>query len=69
MTNLKKVNQGTSEEYVTTADGVNISSVMWKDNGTLILLFTVAGKMTMHQVEQYERKNKKKGLQWTALRL
>jgi hypothetical protein len=29
---FKKVDRGTSEECVTTVDGVDISNVVWKDN-------------------------------------
>jgi hypothetical protein len=48
----------TSEEYVTTVDGVNISSVIWTDNKLVILLSTLAGKMPKRQVT--DRNNKKR---------
>jgi len=57
---FKKVDRGTSEECVTTVDGVDISNVVWKDNKTVMLLSTLAGKIPMHQVERYDRKNKKR---------
>jgi hypothetical protein len=58
--NLKKVDWGTSEEYVMTVDGVNIFSVIWKDNKTVILLFTLASKITVRQVVRYDSRNKER---------
>jgi hypothetical protein len=63
---FKKVDQGT-EKCVTAVDSVDIYNVIWKDNKTVILLSTLAGKIPMHQVERYDRTRYE--LLWTALRL
>lgn len=42
-TNLKKSERGTNHEYVCTVAGVDISSLIWKDNIYVTLISTFAG--------------------------
>lgn len=56
---LKKANRGTSEEYVTTVDGVEISSSIWKDNKYVSLLSSYAGTNPITTVARFDRKEKK----------
>jgi hypothetical protein len=57
---FKKEDWGTSEEYVITVDFVDISNVIWKASKTVMLLSILAGKMPLHQVEQYDREKRKR---------
>lgn len=41
--NLKVRDRGSSSEYTTTVDGIDISSLVWKDNKCVTMLSTFAG--------------------------
>ncbi|KAJ8957327.1 hypothetical protein NQ314_006577 [Rhamnusium bicolor] len=56
---MKKLDRGTSEEYVANVDGVDLSAVAWKDNKTVSLLSTAYGELPLHKVTRYDRKQKK----------
>lgn len=53
---LKKENRGKSYEYVGYIDGVEISSVVWKDNKIVTLLSTHSGQLPETEVERYDKK-------------
>lgn len=55
---LSKLPRGTSEEYVANVDGVDVSSVIWKDNKCVIFLSTFTGKLPEQKVKRYERRTK-----------
>ncbi|XP_023026106.2 piggyBac transposable element-derived protein 3 [Leptinotarsa decemlineata] len=57
---LKKVSRGTSHEYVATVDGVDISSLIWKDNKYVTLISSFAGKNPVSKVKRFDRKKKEK---------
>lgn len=56
---LKKAPRGTSHKYVTTVDGVDISSLIWKDNKYVTLLSSFAGKNPVSSIKRFDRKQKK----------
>lgn len=56
----KKMDRGTSVEYVCDFESVEISSVAWRDNKTVCLLSTYAGELPKGNVERYDRKRKQK---------
>lgn len=56
---LKKANRGTSHEFVATIDGVDVSSVIWKDNKYVTLVSSFAGTEPISKVKRYDRKEKK----------
>ncbi|KAJ8941586.1 hypothetical protein NQ314_010365 [Rhamnusium bicolor] len=53
---MKKVDRGTSEEYVANVDGVDLSAVAWKDNKTVSLLSTAYGELPLHKVTRIQEK-------------
>lgn len=55
---FKKLPRGTSEEYVTNYDGVDITSVIWKDNKCVTFLSTFTGKLPEKKVKRFERKTR-----------
>lgn len=55
---VKKLPRGTSEEVVARIDGVDVSSVIWKDNRCVHFLSTFTGKEPELTVRRYERKTK-----------
>lgn len=55
---LSKLPRGTSEEFVANVDGVEVSSVIWKDNKCVIFLSTFSGKQPETKVKRYERSSK-----------
>jgi hypothetical protein len=55
---LKRKPRGISEEFVGSVDGIDISSVVWKDNKTVILLSTFAGELPKQSVQRFDRKQK-----------
>lgn len=56
---MKNVDRGTSYEFVATIDGVDVSSVIWKDNKCVTLVSSFAGKTPISKVRRYDRKVKK----------
>ncbi|KAJ8970406.1 hypothetical protein NQ317_017188, partial [Molorchus minor] len=56
---MKQLDRGTCEEYVTNIDGVDLSAVAWKDNKTVSMLSTAYGELLLHKVTRYDRKQKK----------
>lgn len=55
---LKLKERGTSLEYVSNIDGVEVSSTVWKDNKAVTLLSTFVGKMPLSDIKRYDRKKK-----------
>lgn len=55
---MKKVERGTSHEFVASVDGVDISSLLWKDNKYVTLLSSFAGTHPEISVKRYDRKKK-----------
>ena len=56
---LKTSNRGTSHEFVATIDGVDISSIIWKDNKLVTLASSFVGKNPISRVKRFDRKEKK----------
>lgn len=56
---LKKAARGTSHEFVATIDGVDVSSVIWKDNKYVTLASSFAGRNPITKVKRFDRKEKK----------
>ncbi|KAJ8969607.1 hypothetical protein NQ314_001673 [Rhamnusium bicolor] len=58
---LKEKARGTSKEFVGVVDGVEISSVVWKDNKIVTLLSTFAGINPSDKVSRFDKKKRKSG--------
>lgn len=56
---LKNAPRGACYEYVATVDGVDISSIIWKDNKYVTLISSFVGKNPISQVKRFDRKEKK----------
>ena len=56
---MAKFERGYSEEFVANVDGVDVTSVAWKDNRTMFLLSNFCGKVPESQVKRYDKKTKK----------
>ncbi|KAJ8929582.1 hypothetical protein NQ314_017719 [Rhamnusium bicolor] len=56
---IKKENRGTSSEYICSFDGVEVTSVAWKDNKNVCLLYTFAGELPKGSVKRFDKKEKK----------
>lgn len=56
---LKKAARGISHEYVATVDGVDIASIIWKDNKYVTLISSFVGKKPLTNVKRFDRKEKK----------
>lgn len=56
---MKKKARGTSEECVTTVEGVEVTCVTWKDNKLVNLLSTFAGQEPLGEIRRYDRKQSK----------
>lgn len=56
---LKTAPRGTCQEFISCVDGVDISSVIWKDNKYVTLLSSFVGKQPLSKVNRYDRKEKK----------
>lgn len=56
----KKMKRGTSDEFVTDFEGVEISNVYWKDNKLVVFLSSFVGVNPIHTVQRYDRKLKQK---------
>jgi hypothetical protein len=54
---MKKENGVTCTEYVSDIDGVEVSSVAWRDNKTVTLLSTFAGKIPISEIAMIRKKN------------
>ncbi|XP_049310850.1 piggyBac transposable element-derived protein 3-like [Bactrocera dorsalis] len=54
---IVKKDRGYSEEYVSTINGVDISTVVWKDNKLVTLASTFAGQNPISEVRRYDKKN------------
>lgn len=50
---MKAASRGESCEFVTTAEGIDVSSLVWKDNKYVTMLSTFAGK-----AKRFDRKSK-----------
>lgn len=57
---LKDVTCGTSHEYVTTVNGVDVSSLIWKDNKCVTLIATFVGTNPITEVTRFDRRQKMK---------
>ncbi|GBO18512.1 PiggyBac transposable element-derived protein 2 [Araneus ventricosus] len=55
---LKKFPRGSSDEFVTNVDGVDVSSVIWKDNRCVVFLSTFTAKLPEKKVKRFERSTK-----------
>ncbi|XP_049772936.1 piggyBac transposable element-derived protein 1-like [Schistocerca cancellata] len=55
---LKKDARDYSEEYITTVDNVDISSVLYKDNNIVCLLSTFVGELPKSEVIRFDRKKR-----------
>lgn len=55
---MKKEVRGTSYEYMAFVDGVDISSLVWKDNKYLTLISSFAGTHPEELVNRFDRKKK-----------
>ncbi|XP_026745537.1 piggyBac transposable element-derived protein 3-like isoform X1 [Trichoplusia ni] len=56
----KQVPRGSYVEYITHIDGVDMSSVSWKDNKQVVLLSTYVGAEPLQSIERYDKIEKKK---------
>ncbi|CAG4960851.1 unnamed protein product [Colias eurytheme] len=56
----KSVERGSYEEYVTSYNGIEISSVSWKDNRQVTLLSTYVGAEPVSTIERYDKVEKRK---------
>lgn len=56
----KSVERGSYEEYVTSYDGIEMSSVSWKDNRQVTLLSTYVGAEPVSTIERYDKIEKRK---------
>lgn len=57
-TALKSEKRGTSFEYVSHVDGVDVSSLIWKDNKYVTLISSFAGTNPLGKIKRYDRKEK-----------
>lgn len=57
---MKKSNRGSSWEYICNFDGVDVTSVAWKDNKNVFLSSTFAGELPKGKVNRFDKKQKKK---------
>lgn len=55
---IKKDVRGTSYEYVGDLDGIEISSLIWKDNKAVSLLSTFAGQLPLTTIKRYDKHTK-----------
>lgn len=53
----KKVPQGTCHEYVANVEGVDVSSVIWKDNKCVTLLSTFVRIIPETKVRRFDRES------------
>lgn len=58
----RSVERGSYEEYVTTYDGIEMSSVSWKDNKQVTFLSTYVGAEPVSTIERYDKTEKRKKL-------
>ena len=56
---MKKKGRGTSEEMMTTVDGVDVSLVQWQDNKTVSLMSTLTGAKPISEVLRFDRSTRK----------
>ncbi|XP_063634940.1 piggyBac transposable element-derived protein 3-like [Cydia splendana] len=56
---IKKKERGYSEEYVADVNGVEVSTVVWKDNKVVTLASTFAGQNPISDVSRYDKKQSK----------
>lgn len=56
---MAKKDRGYSVEYVADVNGVDISTVAWKDNKMVNLASSFVGEMPKAQVRRYDKKNKR----------
>ncbi|CAG5001507.1 unnamed protein product [Parnassius apollo] len=54
------VPRGAYEEYTTNYEGVDITTVSWKDNKQVVLASTYVGAEPAGKVERYDKKEKKR---------
>ena len=57
---INKDARGTSYEFVGEVDGIEISSLVWKDNKAVSLLSTYAGQLPLTTINRFDKKTKKK---------
>lgn len=57
---MSKKPRGTSEEYVSLHDKIEISNVSWKDNRNVMFLSTYVGVEPVEKIDRYDRKIKTK---------
>ncbi|KAF2904015.1 hypothetical protein ILUMI_02160 [Ignelater luminosus] len=55
---VKSQPRGTSYKYVALVEGVDISSIIWKDNKCVTLLSSFIGRQRLCKVTKYDRKEK-----------
>lgn len=53
-----KKSRGTSEEYVGNFEGIDLSTVAWKDNKVVTMLSSCFGELPFHDAKRFDRKNK-----------
>ncbi|CAG4978267.1 unnamed protein product [Parnassius apollo] len=54
---IMKKDRGYSEEYIADVNGVDVSTVVWKDNKLVTLASTFAGLNPISEVRRYDKKN------------
>ena len=52
---IKKDARGTSYKFVGEIDGIDISSLVWKDNKAVTLLSTFAGKLPLDTIKRFDK--------------
>lgn len=52
--------RGTFDEYVTNYEGVDITTVSWKDNKQVVLASTYVGAQPVETIERYDKKEKRR---------
>ncbi|XP_065323148.1 piggyBac transposable element-derived protein 3-like [Gordionus sp. m RMFG-2023] len=57
---MEKEIRGSSFEHMANIEGIDITSLVWKDNKTVTFLSTLYGKLPQSHIERYYRKTKKR---------
>lgn len=56
---MVKMKRGTSQEFVAVIEGVEISSVVWKDNKIVTLISSFTGELPLSHVKRFDKKENK----------
>ncbi|KAJ8954326.1 hypothetical protein NQ314_007130 [Rhamnusium bicolor] len=56
---MAKEKRGTSQEFVAVIEGLEISSVVWKDNKIVTLISSFTGEILLSHVKQFDKKENK----------